>query len=200
MSLTRPAVLLWLAVLFLPALLPAQEVPSGAVPACELPRYLELKGIPAADRTTAQAEEYAKYDVVCSYGLADYFRARASANPALAGPAPATPIRSPRTMSDGYVAGERLGEQAAVGGSFLGGLGGGLLLGLIGTGIAWAAQSPSDLPVSHAIEAQPYGGDYVTGLQSGYAAKTKSRKQGAAIGGGLLGTTIFVFAVLSAGS
>jgi len=84
------------------------------------------------------------------------------------------------------------------GGSFVGGFAGGLLLGLIGTGIAYAAQGPADVPVAYAADAQKYGSEYVLGFQQGFAEKSKKKKRGAALTGGLLGTGALVVLVLSA--
>lgn len=103
-----------------------------------------------------------------------------------------------KTMADGMLAGQVAAEMRGTGGSFAGGLAGGLLLGLIGTGIAYAAQGPAEIPVAYAAEAQKYGSEYVLGFQQGFAEKSKKKKRGAALTGGLLGTGALVVLVLSA--
>jgi hypothetical protein len=103
-----------------------------------------------------------------------------------------------KTMADGMVTGQMLAEQQGTGGSFVGGLAGGVLLGLIGTAIAYVAQGPADLPATHLVEAQKYGGEYTLGLQQGFAEKSKKKKKSSALAGGLLGTAAFVAVVLGA--
>jgi len=78
-------------------------------------------------------------------------------------------------------------------GYMLGGVASGLLLGLIGTviiGVAAGGSTPSYIPE----EVDP------SGYQAGYFKKAKSKNQGAAWGGGLLGTAIVVGLVLAANS
>jgi hypothetical protein len=111
-------------------------------------------------------------------------------------PAPAVETRS---MADGMIAGEVLAGTRGTGGSFAGGFAGGLFLGLIGTGIAYAAQGPADLPLTARADAQRYGSEYLLGLQQGYAERSKAKKRSSALTGGLLGTATLVLLVLSAG-
>jgi hypothetical protein len=109
-----------------------------------------------------------------------------------------TPAVETRSMADGMVAGQMLANTRGTGGSFVGGLAGGLVLGLIGTGIAYAAQGPSELPVSALAESQKYGSEYLLGVQQGFADRSKAKKRSSALTGGLLGTAAFVALVLSA--
>lgn len=104
-----------------------------------------------------------------------------------------------KTMADGMVAGQMIADTKGTGGSFAGGLAGGLFLGLIGTAIAYVAQGPSDLPAANVIDAQKFGSDYTLGLQQGFAERSKSKKKKAALGGGLLGTAALVVLVVNAG-
>lgn len=103
-----------------------------------------------------------------------------------------------KTVADGVVAGQAAAESQGTGGSFAGGLAGGLFLGLIGTGIAYAAQGPGDIPAVYAADAQKHGSEYVLGFQQGFAETSKKKKRSAALTGGLLGTGVLVVAVLSA--
>jgi hypothetical protein len=97
-----------------------------------------------------------------------------------------------KTMADGMVTGQMLADQQGTGGSFVGGLAGGVFLGLIGTAIAYVAQGPADLPAVQLVEAQKYGSEYTLGLQQGFAEKSKKKKKSSALMGGLLGTAAFV--------
>lgn len=56
----------------------AQTTPPGAVPACETPRYLELKAIATTERSAEQAEEFHALDTQCSRGLIAYYQYNAS--------------------------------------------------------------------------------------------------------------------------
>lgn len=109
-------------------------------------------------------------------------------------------VEAARTMADGMVAGQIMGRSQSSTGSFVGGFAGGLLLGLIGTGIAYAAQGPSDLPMAAQADAGRYGSEYVLGLQQGFADSSKAKKRSSALTGGLLGTATLLVLVLSAGS
>jgi hypothetical protein len=89
-------------------------------------------------------------------------------------------------------------EQQGTGGSMFGGLVGGVLLGLIGTAIAYVAQGPADLPAIQLVEAQKYGSEYTLGIQQGFAEKSKKKKKSAALAGGLLGTAAWIAIVAGA--
>jgi hypothetical protein len=103
-----------------------------------------------------------------------------------------------KSMADGMVTGQMLAEQQGTGGSFVGGLAGGVLLGLIGTAIAYVAQGPADLSAVHLVEAQKYGSEYTLGVQQGFAEKSKKKKKSSALAGGLLGTAAFLAVVVGA--
>jgi hypothetical protein len=113
---------------------------------------------------------------------------------------PAVPEVQQRSMAEGVLHGQTLADGRGTGGSFAGGFAGGIFLGLIGTGIAYAAQNPSELPMHERVEAQWFGSEYVLGLQQGYADRTRSRKRSSALTGGLLGTATLVVLVMSSGS
>src|SRR5262245_60794834 len=70
-----------------------------------------------------------------------------------------------KSMTDGVVAGQFAASASGSGGSFWGGFAGGLFLGLIGTGIAYVAQSPADIPVMHMAESQKQGSEYTLGFK-----------------------------------
>ena len=89
-------------------------------------------------------------------------------------------------------------QDLSTGGSFVGGLAGGLLLGLIGTGIAVLAQSdpePSAAALS-ALEREECQYAYTEAFQS----KGKSKKRTAALTGGLVGTAVLVVIIVAANS
>jgi hypothetical protein len=109
------------------------------------------------------------------------------------------PAVETRSMADGMVAGHMLANTQGTGGSFAGGFVGGLVLGLIGTGIAYAAQGPSELPITAFANSQKHGSEYVLGVQQGWAERSKAKKRSSALTGGLLGTATFVVLLLSAG-
>jgi hypothetical protein len=103
-----------------------------------------------------------------------------------------------RSMTDGMVAGQMIAGTKGTGGSFAGGFAGGLFLGLIGTGIAYAAQGPAELPLTDRVEAQKFGSEYMLGMQQGFADRSKAKKRSSALTGGLLGTATFVLLLVSA--
>ena len=103
-----------------------------------------------------------------------------------------------KTMTDGVAAGQISADAAGTGGSFWGGFAGGLFLGLIGTGIAYAAQGPADAPALQLAEAQKHGSEYLLGFQQGFAEKSKRKKRSSALLGGLVGTGTLVLLVVSA--
>ena len=93
-------------------------------------------------------------------------------------------------MLDGQMAAERLGT----GGNMLGGLVTGGLTGLIGTGVGYFLLGPSDLK-PHArvmMEGEGKGSEYKQGFIIGWEKKTRSRKRGAFLGGGCLGTLLAI--------
>jgi hypothetical protein len=111
---------------------------------------------------------------------------------------PATP--AVKTMTDGIVAGQAAAQTVSTGGSFAGGLVGGLVLGLIGTGIAYAVQGSADVPLVIQVSNQQHGSDYTVGFNQAFAERTKKKKRGSALTGGLVGTGVLVLLVASANS
>lgn len=96
--------------------------------------------------------------------------------------------------------GQREGAMIKTGGAFACGLVGGLTLGLIGTGIAFAAQGSPRAPEMQAQVAAVRGLDerclYDYNREFESAGKFQKRK--AAVAGGIMGTAAIVVAVLSA--
>jgi hypothetical protein len=76
-----------------------------------------------------------------------------------------------------------------------GGFVSGILLGLIGTGVAWAMASSSTVEVSRV----PEGLD-ASCYRDGYTSKAKSKNSTNALTGGLLGTAVLIVLVVSATS
>lgn len=96
------------------------------------------------------------------------------------------------TMADGYIAGRLAAENRDTAGSFVGGLAVGFLTGLIGTGILWGLTDGDDVPHYLMSSYQGKGLDYSVRFMSGYKERTKQKKRGARLGGGLLGTIAFL--------
>lgn len=96
--------------------------------------------------------------------------------------------------------GRAAAERVGTGGSFAGGFVGGFVLGLIGTGIACAVASGSDaqLPALDAARLAQATSDYQLAFRQGFEERVRSRKKGAALTGGLLGTATIVVLPLSA--
>ena len=104
------------------------------------------------------------------------------------------------TLADGYTEGKILAEDLSTGGHFLGGFACGFLSGLIGTGILWGVTGGDDVPLHLNPDIEGKGSDYSMGFLRGYKERTKQKKRGARLGGGLLGTAGFVLVYLSATS
>ena len=68
----------------------------------------------------------------------------------------------------------------------------GVLTGLWGTGIGYFIVGPVQLDIhaQQALSGKP--ADYRLGFETSWRSKTKSKKRGAFLGGGLLGTLVFV--------
>ncbi len=112
----------------------------------------------------------------------------------------ALPLSSRKSLADGFVAGSIAAEQVPTNTAFTGGVVGGALLGLIGTGIAYFATGPSTIPSFQIVESQKFGQEYLIGFQQGFTDKSRARKRNAALGGGLLGTVttaVIILATLS---
>lgn len=105
---------------------------------------------------------------------------------------PLQPVRL--SYNDSVRAGRQDAEEMhSSAGYFLGGVGAGLLLGLIGTviiGVSAGGSQPDFIPEN--VDSRGY--------LSGYYKKAKSKNQGAAWGGGLLGTAVWVGIVIAANS
>ena len=84
------------------------------------------------------------------------------------------------------------------GGSFGGGLAGGVLLGLIGTGIAVLAQRKPDPPIDE-VMAMP-ADTCRTIYTEAYKSAGRGKKQSSALVGGLIGTAIAVTVILATSS
>ncbi len=91
--------------------------------------------------------------------------------------------------------GSRDGANVSSGGSLAGGLVCGLLGGLIGTGIAYVAQSAPEPPMLSALTVSD--GDCRYAYADAYKRAGKSKKQSAALTGGLVGTAVVVALLLS---
>jgi hypothetical protein len=104
-----------------------------------------------------------------------------------------------KTMPEGVLAGSAAAQTIGTGGSFAGGMAGGLFLGLIGTGIAYVAQGPSQPTMTTVASNQQYGADYMMGFNQAFADESKRRKKSSALTGGLIGTGVLVLLVVSAG-
>lgn len=102
------------------------------------------------------------------------------------------------TMADGYTDGRIVAEGRGTTGSFVGGLACGFLTGLIGTGVLWGVTGGDDIPLHLNANIRGKGSDYSMGFMQGYKERTKQKKRGARLGGGLLGTAGFVLLLLSA--
>ena len=104
-------------------------------------------------------------------------------------PTPAETEQSPSGI-ECELKGKEDGRSMDAIGSFVGGLAGGVLLGLIGTGIAYVAQGRSDPPVDKVRALQ---GDYCRLIYTdAYKTASKGKKRSMALWGGLLGTVAFV--------
>ena len=87
----------------------------------------------------------------------------------------------------------------STGGYGVGGFGCGILLGLIGTGIIWAAASGAD-PSPATIEkiSQTHSSNFTNCYMLTYREETKRKNKSAAVTGGLLGTATILIIILSA--
>ena len=101
------------------------------------------------------------------------------------------------SMADGMMEGEMYAERIGTGGNFAVGLLCGTLVGLIGTGLCWALTGPASMSRMQYQAMEGKGSDYRLGFETGFAKKSKSRKRGAALGGGLLGTLAFLVLYLN---
>ena len=93
-----------------------------------------------------------------------------------------------------------MGRNTASGWSFTGGFGAGLVLGVVGTAVAYFGQRPDPIPLQEIHRIAPKGQDFLAGYTNAFEKSSKEKDQRAALGGGLLGTIVVVTIVLSAGS
>ena len=101
------------------------------------------------------------------------------------------------TMIDGYTEGKFLAEDISTDGYSTGALVCGFFTGLIGTGIMWAVTDGNDVPIEMIPDIQAKGSDYAMGFTKGYKERTKKRKRGAVMKGGLVGTAGIIFLVVA---
>lgn len=106
----------------------------------------------------------------------------------------------PNPMAEGALEGQRAAEMVGTSGYFAGGFISGITLGLIGTGIAWAVASSSDvsIPASTQAAIQANGPEWVYAYQTAFAERLKARRKSAALSGGLLGTAAFLVIFVAA--
>lgn len=137
-----------------------------------------------------------------------------SAQAPVAGPPPnsptaagevATPVPSVApadAMARGMMDGKAAAQGVGTGGWLAGGIASGVALGLIGTGIIFAVASSSgvELPPERRVAMSSAGETpvYQQAFQQEYERTLKSRRKGAALGGGLLGTALFLLLYSSA--
>jgi len=94
------------------------------------------------------------------------------------------------TYARGLMDGEIHGDRIRTAGNFVAGLAFGTLLGLIGTGIGYFATSPATMNSETAAAMDGKGADYQLGFRMGWDKKTKSKKRGKVLGGGLIGSVV----------
>jgi hypothetical protein len=105
-------------------------------------------------------------------------------------------------MAKGRLDGTSAAQSVGTGGWMAGGVVTGLFTGLIGTAIIWAVAGSSDVsvPADRRVQIADQPPTYQQQYEQGYGEKLKSRRKGAALGGGLLGTAALVLLVVSSGS
>ena len=103
-------------------------------------------------------------------------------------------------MARGRLDGTNAAQGVGTGGWMAGGIATGVLTGLIGTVVIWAAAGSSDVavPADRRVQIADQPATYQQQYESGYGEKLKARRKGAALGGGLLGTAALVLMVMSA--
>ena len=108
------------------------------------------------------------------------------------------PVQPHYTMTEGYIDGKIAAEGRGTAGSFLGGFTCGILTGLVGTGILWGITRGDSPPYELKAKIRSKGTDYREGFIQGYKERTKQKKRGARLGGGLLGTAGILALIFSA--
>ena len=97
-----------------------------------------------------------------------------------------------RGMSWGMMEGEIHAERPSTRGTLSAGLFTGVMTGLLGTGIGYFIVGPAPLDAKAYQALEGKGADYQYGFEIGWKKKTKFRKRSAFLGGGMLGTVVFV--------
>ena len=119
--------------------------------------------------------------------------------PAAPAPAPAaqdsTPATTPVNIGECMLRGTADGKQTSTGGAFTVGVTSGLLLGLIGTAIAYFAQA-EPRPTQAQSAANPGSGCRLA-YEDAYGEAGKKKKRNSALLGGLIGTTVIVIVIAS---
>ena len=103
-----------------------------------------------------------------------------------------------RHQASGLLEGETLGEAQRTGANLAAGLAVGLLTGLIGTGIGYFVIGPSSMNAEAVQRSNGKNADFQLGLKTGFEKKTQSKKRGAFLAGGLLGTAAWIAMLASA--
>lgn len=108
-------------------------------------------------------------------------------------------VSTAELTAKGQVDGQAAAQNVGTGGWMAGGVVTGLVTGLIGTAVIWAVAGSSDVsvPADRKLEIASQASTYQRGYETAYGQKLKSRRKGAALGGGLLGTAAFVLLYVS---
>lgn len=98
--------------------------------------------------------------------------------------------------------GQSTATNVGTGGWFGGSMVGGVFTGLIGTAVSYAlaASSNVELPAQNRAQIATQQSDYQINFEKAYADKVRSKRKGAALKGGLVGTAAFVALVLASSS
>ncbi len=167
---------------------------------CEDGLYLDLKAQDLDALSDRAYSTFTRKDKACAEvqigGVPTTMPAAGVSNPA-----PSQPMTSAATsaaFSNGLLEGRMAGKSVPSGGNFVGGLLGGVSLGLIGTGIAYAMSGNNvEVPASDVLMMQNRPDGYLSGYTQGYVEQGKKRKKSVAMMGGLVGTMVLVAVVLS---
>jgi len=92
------------------------------------------------------------------------------------------------SKADGYTAGQLAAESRGTAGSLGGGFVCGFVVPVIGPGVLWTVTRGDEVPAYLAGSYEGKGSDYSNGFADGYGDRTKQKKRGARLGGGLLGS------------
>jgi hypothetical protein len=118
-----------------------------------------------------------------------------------AAPAPAVqdtmPATTPVNIGECMLRGTADGKKTSTGGAFTVGITSGLLLGLIGTAIAYVAQA-EPRPTQAQSAANPGSGCRLA-YEDAYGEAGKRKKKNSALLGGLIGSTVIAIVIVSSG-